>query len=178
MQMPKLSEEQLRNISTPLNLQRAENYVGKFIDCSVEGSLLKGTIKGNHGAYITTLQIDSDPIKFSCECSNSKEVFCKHAAALGLTYIYTPWVFASSRKLDRKSITTFDDIKFYIKTTTLKSLLDDVRGKNISSSQVAELAGVSIQQLSSIVKEDLNGKNHVLTDPLKIACLYLLCSQK
>jgi uncharacterized Zn finger protein len=178
MQLPKLSEEQLKNISTTLNLQRAENYVGKFVDCSIEGSLLKGTIKGNHGAYITTLKIDLDPIEFTCDCTNSKEVFCKHAAALGLTYIYTPWVFATEKKLDRKNIKTFDDIKFYVKTTALKTLLEDLRGKNVSSSQVADLTGVSMQQLSAIVKEDLGGKSHVLTDPLKIACMYLLCNQK
>jgi uncharacterized Zn finger protein len=174
MQLPKLSEENLKQVSDSLVLQRAENYVGKFIDCTLENSRLKGTIKGNHGAYTTTLALDSEPMIFSCDCNNSKEEFCKHAAALAMTYIYTPWVFATSKKLERKQIKTFDDIKFYIKTTTLKSLLDEVRAKNISSSQVANLVGISIQQLSSIVKEDQNGKNHVLTDPLKITCLYLL----
>lgn len=174
MQLPKLSEDHLRQVSDSLVLQRAENYVGKFVDCSLDENLLKGTIKGNHGAYTTTLALECNPLNFSCDCNNSKEDFCKHAAALGMTYIYTPWVFATKKKLERKNISTFDDIKFYIKTTTLKSLLDEVRAKNISSSQVADLAGISIQQLSSIVKEDQSGKTHVLTDPLKLTCLYLL----
>lgn len=175
MLLPKLNEDQLKEVSTPLNLQRAENYVGKFTNCSLDGSLLKGTIKGNHGAYQTVLKIDSDPISFSCDCSNSKEVFCKHAAALGLTYIYTPWVFANGKTIDRKNLDSFDDIKFYIKTTKLKLLLDDVRNKNYTSSQVAELAGISLQQFLAIVKEDMNEKSHLLTDPLKIICMYLLC---
>ncbi|WP_022850037.1 SWIM zinc finger family protein [Limisalsivibrio acetivorans] len=176
MQLPKLSEEQLKNISTPINLQRAENYVGKFVDCSIEGNVLKGTIKGNHGSYTSELVIDTDPIEFKCDCENAKEVFCKHAAALGLTYIYTPWVFASE-KIERSKINSFEDIKFYIKTTTLKELIEELRGKSIGSAQIAELNGISLQQLSAIVKDDLSGKHHTLTDPLKLACLYLLEKQ-
>ena len=38
MQLVKLTEEQLKNISSGINLQRAENYVGKFINCSVDDS--------------------------------------------------------------------------------------------------------------------------------------------
>jgi uncharacterized Zn finger protein len=174
MQLIKLTEEQLKNISTGINLQRAENYVGKFNGCSIDGSVIKGTIRGNHGDYNVTLKIDSDPIEYECGCSKAKDIFCKHAAALGLTYIYTPWVFASNQKMDRKSLKTTADIQFYIKTTPLKTLLEELKKVDITISKLAELTGVTMQQISAMVKEDAGGKNHALTDPLKMSCLFLL----
>lgn len=174
MQLTKLTEEQLKNISTSINLQRAENYVGKFHNCSVDNSRIKGTIRGNHGDYNVTLKIDSDPIEFECGCEKGKEMFCKHAAALGLTYIYTPWEFASNQKMDRQSLKTIDEIKFYIKTTPLKTLLDELKKIDISASQLAEVSGVSIKQISTMVKDESAGTYHALTDTLKLSCLYLL----
>lgn len=64
MQLKKLTEEQLKNISSSINLQRAENYVGKFHNCSIDNSCIKGTIKGNHGDYTVSMDIDTDPIQF------------------------------------------------------------------------------------------------------------------
>lgn len=174
MQLIKLTEEQLKNISSSINLQRAENYVGKFHNCSVNDSLIKGTIRGNHGDYTVTLKIDTDPIQFECECEKGQDVFCKHAAALGLTYIYTPWVFVSDRKMDRSALSTTDDVKLYIKTTPLKQMLDDLKKVGVSISELADLCGVSMKQISGIVKEDSGGKHHQLTDPVKMSCLFLL----
>lgn len=174
MQLIKLTEEQLKNISSAICLQRAENYVGKFQNCSMEGSVLKGTIKGNHGDYHVTLRFDGDPITYECGCDNSKEFFCKHAAALGLTYIYTPWVFSSSKKMNRKNLNSVDEIKYFIKTTPLKDLLDELKKVDINLSSLAEMTGITIQQISVMVKEDSTGKHHALTDPLKMSCLYLL----
>lgn len=172
MQLVKLTEEQLKNISTSMNLQRAENYVGKFINCSVDSSIISGTIRGNHGDYKVTLKIDTDPIEYNCDCG--KEEFCKHAAALGLTYIYTPWVFASNQKLDRKSLRTTEEVKFYIKTTPLKQFIDDLKSIDVSVSQLAELSGLPMKRIATLVKEESEDKSHNLTDPLKLSCLFLL----
>lgn len=174
MQLIKLTEEQLKNICSGINLQRAENYVGKFHNCSVDGSIIKGTIKGNHGDYEVSLDLASDPIGYKCCCENSKELFCKHAAALGLTYIYTPWVFASKTRLDRKKLQSTNEIQFFVKTTPLKDLLDELKKANIGLSTISELTGISMQQISVMVKEDTTGKHHSLTDPLKMSCMFLL----
>lgn len=174
MQLIKLTEEQLRNISTGINLQRAENYVGKFFDCRLEGGLLKGKIKGNHGIYDVELRIDSDPLSFVCQCKTSKEMFCKHAAALGLTYIYTPWAFETDNKIERKSISSVEELQFFLRTTKMKTLLDELRKCCVGLAKLSELTGIPVQQISAITKDDLNGKYHTLTDPLKLSCLYLL----
>lgn len=174
MQLLKLTEDQLKNICTSINMQRAENYVGKFHDCRIDGSYLKGFIKGNHGSYEVSLKIDSDPLGYSCECDTSKEMFCKHSAALGLTYIYTPWLFSTSEKIDRDNIKNNEELQYYIRTTNLKELVDELRHCCIGSAKFAELAGLSLHQLSSIIKDEQKGKYHVLTDPLKLSCLYLI----
>jgi len=174
MQLVKLTEEQLKNISSSINLQRAENYVGKFHNCSVDSSFIKGTIRGNHGDYTVTLKIDTDPIEYECQCEKGKEVFCKHAAALGLTYIYTPWVFASNHKMDRKAIRTTEEIKFYIKTTPLKQMLDELKKIDISVSQLSELSGIPMKRIAALVKDDASDTHHNITDPLKLSCLFLL----
>jgi len=174
MQLLRLTEEQLKNISSSITLQRAENYVGKFYDCEIEGSKLKGKIKGNHGVYNVELFIDSDPLDFKCDCNASKEMFCKHAAALGLTYIYTPWVFTTEEELDRTKITSTGELQFYLKSVKLKGLIDELKRSGIGASALADITGISIQQLSMIIKDDQNGKNHTLTIPMKLSCLYLI----
>jgi hypothetical protein len=174
MQLIKLTEDQLKNICTSLNMQRAENYVGKFHNCRIEGNYLKGTVKGNHGDYEVTLKIDSDPLGYTCACETSKSMFCKHAAALGLTYIYTPWLFSMDEEIDREKIKTNEELKFYIKTTKLKDLVEELKDCCMGASKLAELAGISIHQLSTIIKDEQKGKYHALTDPLKLTCLYLI----
>lgn len=174
MQLLKLTEEQLRNISTSITLQRAENYVGKFFDCKIEDNVLEGKIRGNHGIYHVKLKIDTDPLTYECQCETSKEMFCKHAAALGLTYIYTPWVFESNKKIKRENINSLEELQFYLRTTKLKTLLEDLKKCCLGVAQLSEITGISVQQISAIVKDDLNGKFHTLTIPLKLACLYLI----
>ncbi|KAA0257438.1 hypothetical protein FHQ18_10345 [Deferribacter autotrophicus] len=174
MKLLKLTEDQLRNICTPINLQRAENYVGRFFDCKIQNNIIVGKIKGNHGIYNVTLKIDSDPLEYSCECKTSKEMFCKHAAALGLTYIYTPWVFESDEKIERGNIKTLDELSFYLKTTKLKTLIDELRKKGVGVAKLSDLIGVSLQQIAAILKDEEKDKYHVLTDPIKLVCLYIL----
>lgn len=174
MQLFKLTEDQLRNSATSLIIQRAENYIGKFTNCKIEGPILKGKIKGNHGIYDVELKIDSDPIQYKCQCETSKTSFCKHAAALGLTYIYTPWVFELDHAPDRSKISTFDELQYYVKTVKLKDLIDELRSCCVTIAQLSDLFGISAQQLLSLIKDDQTGKHHILTDPIKLSCMYLL----
>jgi len=127
MQYIKLKEEQLRNICTPMNFQRAENYIGRFYDCKLEGTVLTGKVKGNHGIYSVELKIDTDPLEYKCGCETSKTMFCKHAAALGLTYIYTPWVFTTDFHIDREEVKTLEDLDLYLRNIKLKTLVEELK---------------------------------------------------
>ncbi|MDY6820934.1 MAG: hypothetical protein SVN78_04865 [Deferribacterota bacterium] len=174
MQLLKLTEEQIKNISSTMVLQRAENYIGRFFDCEFDGSTIRGKIKGNHGVYNVELKIDTDPLEYKCDCKTAQKMFCKHAAALGLTYIYTPWMFTSTAKIDKEDIKTLKDLEIYLCSIKLKNLVEELKRKGIEVSKLVELTGIPVQQIFSIVKDDQNGRNHILTKPLKLAFLYLL----
>ncbi|MBQ3034236.1 MAG: hypothetical protein IJD28_07630, partial [Deferribacterales bacterium] len=51
MHLIKLSEDDLKKVSSQLTIQRAESYVGNFYDCSLNDKVLSGKIRGNHGEY-------------------------------------------------------------------------------------------------------------------------------
>mgnify|MGYP005810646449 CR=1 FL=1 len=174
MQLIKLTEDQLRNICASMNFQRAENYIGRFYDCELKGHTLTGRVKGNHGVYNVKLKIDTDPLQFKCDCETSKTMFCKHVAALGLTYIYTPWVFVTDVKINRDEVKSLEDLDLYIRNIKLKTLVEELKEKEIGIAKLVELLGISVQQLSGVMKDDMNGKFHILTIPLKMACLYLI----
>jgi uncharacterized Zn finger protein len=174
MQIVRLAEEQIKNICSPINLQRAENYISRFYDCEMDRTTIRGRVRGNHGVYDVELTLDSDPLKYKCGCETSKTMFCKHAAALGLTYIYTPWVFAPDIQIKKDEIKTVEDLDLYLRKIKLKSLIEDLREKDINISILSELTGISLQQISSVIKDDQIGKYHILTNPLKLSCLYIM----
>lgn len=175
MQLIKLSEDDLKDVSSQLTLQRAESYVGNFYDCSLVNSVLIGKIRGNHGEYIVEVGIAENGkiSSHKCGCETAKNEFCKHAAALGLTYIYTPWLF-SGKKIERSDIKTVDDLECYASSTTLRELFTELKSAGYSLADIAGLLKMSTVQLSGIIKDDQTGKKHQLTEPIKLACLYLL----
>jgi uncharacterized Zn finger protein len=174
MQLIKLTEDQLRNICEPMNFQRSENYIGRFYDCELKDNVLSGKVRGNHGVYNVELKIDTDPLQYKCDCRTSKKMFCKHAAALGLTYIYTPWVFITDIHISRDEVNNLEDLNLYLKNVKLKTLIEELKEKEIGIAKLVELLGISVQQLSGVMRDDMNGKFHILTIPLKLACLYLI----
>jgi hypothetical protein len=173
MNVAKLTEEQLKAAFSADDLLRAEGSVGQFYNCTIKNGDLHGKIKGNHGVYEVTLQTSKSPLPVPTE-KDDQHGSAKHAAALGLTYIYTPWVFRSADKIDRSKLTTFDDIQFYVAITPLRQLTDELKIAGISLSKLAEITRVPLQQISTVIKDSDNGVPHAITEPLKMACLYLL----
>ena len=174
MNVAKLTEEQLKTAFSHEMLLRGEGSVGQFYDCTVKNGDLHGNIKGNHGVYNVTLYTSGAPVKGECNCKSAAYEPCKHAAALGLSYIYTPWVFKSEDKIDRSNLKSIDDIQFYVAITPLRQFVDELKAKNISLSKLAEISRIPLQQISTAVRDSENGTPHTLTDVLKLASLYLL----
>ncbi len=174
MDVAKLSEDQLRAVFSPRVMERAEGSMGQFYDCIVKNGDLHATIRGNHGYYQVTLHTSKDPLTSECNCKSAAEGPCKHGAALGLSYIYTPWIFKCEDRIDRNKLQTVDDIHFYVSLTPLRQLLDELKAAGVSMTRFAELAGVTPQQISTVVKATESGAQHVMGEMLKMSCLYLL----
>jgi hypothetical protein len=173
MNVAKLTEDQLKAAFSADDLLRAEGSVGQFVNCTIKDGDLHGKIRGNHGVYDVTLKTSLSPIPAPVD-KDEKHGSAKHAAALGLTYIYTPWVFKCEDCIDRKELASFDDISFYTAITPLRQLTNELKDINISLSKLAEITRIPLQQISAVIKDSDNGVPHALTEPLKMACLYLL----
>jgi len=172
MNVAKLTEEQLRTAFSLEALSRGEGSVGQFYDCVVKNGDLHGKIRGNHGIYNVNLHTSKTPLMGECNCKNMSQ--CKHAAALGLSYLYTPWVFKCEDKIDRANFKNIDDIQFYVAITPLRQILDELRQRNITVSKLAEITRIPLQQISSAVRDSENGTQNTLVYILKLASLYLL----
>lgn len=174
MNVPRLTEEQLKTAFSPEDLQRAEGVVGQFYDCIVKNGDLNAKIKGNHGIYNVTLKTSQTPLQVECADKNTLTGSCKHLAALGLTYIYTPWVFKCEDNIDRAELSSVDDIQFYVSVTPLRQLVDELKAKGIPMSRLAEITRTTVHMISQVIRHSENGTPHILTDPLKFTCMYLL----
>lgn len=173
MKVPTLTDEQLKATYAPETLERAEGVVGQFSECTVLDGDLHGKIKGNHGSYNVTLHTSKKELKGSCNCGASETGLCKHSAALGISYIYTPWIFSSIDKINRKKLNTVDDVQFYVAITPLRTLLDELKEKNISVSMLSEISRVPVQAIAQAVKTGENVPSQ-MAELLKMACMYLL----
>jgi uncharacterized Zn finger protein len=173
MNIAKLTEEQIKAAFRAEVLERAEGSIGQFHDCVVKGGDLFGKISGNHGSYNVAIYTSQNPLEFSCTCRQGAEG-CKHSAALGLTFIYSPWCFSCSEKIDRKELVSIEDILFYISVTPLKQIIDELRAAGVGSAKLAELTKLSSQQISAAVRSSENGQPASTSALLKLASLYIL----
>ena len=175
MNVAKLTEEQLRSGFSPEMTSRAEGSVGQFYDCTVKNGDLHGKIRGNHGFYEVTLHTSKPSLSGECGCKASETGLCKHTAALGLSYIYTPWIFKSLDNIDRKKLQTIDDIQFYLGITPLRTLLDELKEKKgISLSRFSGFTRVPLQHISQVFKSNEAGVQNPMSEVLKLSCIYLL----
>ncbi|MDR0453751.1 MAG: hypothetical protein LBH05_02945 [Deferribacteraceae bacterium] len=174
MNVAKLTEDQLRTTFPFEALSRGEGSVGQFYDCIVKNGDLYGKIKGNHGVYNAVLYTSRTPLTGECNCKTTD--LCKHTAALGLSYLYTPWVFKCEDNIDRANLKNIDDIQFYVAMTPLRQFVNELKEQKIALSKLAEITRIPLQQISAAIRDSENGTPHTLTDILKLAILYLLDS--
>jgi uncharacterized Zn finger protein len=176
MNVAKLTEEQIKAAFRTDVLERAEGSVGQFHDCTVKGGDIFGKITGNHGSYSAALYTSKSPLTFSCTCKYGAEG-CKHTAALGLTFLYSPWLFKCSEKIDRKQLSSIEDIHFYTSVTPLKQIIDELRTSGVGLAKLSELTKLSSQQISAALRSSENGLSNPTSDLLKFASLYVLDHQ-
>jgi uncharacterized Zn finger protein len=94
MNIPNLSETDLRYHATDKSFQRGEEYYqrGAVTDLCQRGNCLCGQVEGNESEpYQTTIQFDAGGVTEStCTCQYDYEGWCKHIIAVALTSIRKP----------------------------------------------------------------------------------------
>lgn len=93
-----LSETHLAHAVDEKIFHRAQPYVGEFTHRLCCGNTIAGRVAGNYGVYAVSLGGDGSKLAPSCTCPADME-FCKHAVALGLTYLEEPDSFYDLRSL-------------------------------------------------------------------------------
>jgi uncharacterized Zn finger protein len=63
--------------------------VGEFTRRLIRENIISGMVEGNLGTYNVSLGVSNEELTPNCNCP-ADMYFCKHAVALGLTYIDQP----------------------------------------------------------------------------------------
>jgi uncharacterized Zn finger protein len=93
-----LTEERLAQVIDEKTFHRAQPYVREFTHRLRSGPSITGRVAGPHGVFTVSLTIEDSTLTPACSCS-SDAGFCRHAIALGLTYIEEPQSFYDLRTL-------------------------------------------------------------------------------
>jgi hypothetical protein len=93
-----LTEEQLAQVIDEKTFHRAQPYVREFTHRLRSGPTISGRMAGPHGVFSVSLTIEDLTLTPTCSCT-SDPGFCRHAIALGLTYIEEPQSFYDLRAL-------------------------------------------------------------------------------
>lgn len=114
-----VTESLLRSKVSTQTYQRAQEYVEQFACRTIDGGEISGKVEGNYGIYITFLEVSDNRLEGRCSCRAADDMFCKHAVALGLTYLESPDSFVKKEKVGRREITSLDDVVGYLDSVTL-----------------------------------------------------------
>jgi hypothetical protein len=87
-----LTEERLAQVIDEKTFHRAQPYVREFTHRLRSGPSITGRVVGPHGVFTVSLTIGDSTLTPACSCT-SDPGFCRHAIALGLTYIEEPQSF-------------------------------------------------------------------------------------
>jgi len=127
-----LTKEKLREVCGEQIFSRGFEYV-----CSkdlrkrvVFKNSLFAEVRGNYGVYKTQLLVAGDKIYPSCTCP-AEMYFCKHAVALGLTWIKEP-----------QSFLNVEDLLKSLKSKTKAELIDIIRQMVVKSQNVLSVFGI------------------------------------
>jgi hypothetical protein len=93
-----LTEEQLAQVVDEKTFHRAQPYVREFTHRLRSSATITGRMAGPHGVYTASLTLEGSTLTSACSCT-SDAGFCRHAIALGLTYIEEPQSFYDLRTL-------------------------------------------------------------------------------
>ena len=180
------SEAQLRAKVSQKTYQRAQEYVMQFTHQTIQGNEISGKVEGNYGTYTTFLHVSDkgDFLEGRCSCRAADQDFCKHSAALGLTYLATPESFVQKEKagkagkVAREEIKSLDDVAAYLKRVTLDELVKELKARGTSQKSLLEILKMNPNLFSSAKRCEQRGRYYNFLNALKLACLYLLKMEK
>ena len=112
--------------------EKARRYIGQFYAQGWIGDRITGKVEGNHGTYTVSICLEGGHVSSACACYIGKHGFCHHCEALAHTFFQDPEAFVEVVSKYKADLSTLGDLPDYIKTTTLESLLAELKAKGIT----------------------------------------------
>ena len=131
-------------------------------------------MEGNHGTYTVSIWVNGEQVSSACGCYIGKHGYCHHCAALAYTFFQSPTTFQEVVSKDKNDLSSLDEIPDYLKSTTLDTLLAELKTKGITQKAFAESIGMNSRHLSAVKSSEKH--NHFFNElgAIKLACLWML----
>jgi hypothetical protein len=169
-----LTERELRKSFGEETWRRAQEYVGAFYATEAGPREIRGSVTGHGDTYSTFLRRVGGYLECACSCPAADDMNCKHAAALGLTYLRGPASFKAMAGKNRTEIRAMGDVSKFLKGTTLDDLVKQLQDRGVTQKQVIEILGINQGLFGSAKRLEKRGRRYGFLNACKLACAYLL----
>jgi uncharacterized Zn finger protein len=176
-----MADTELEQLQTAIKRQwshvpskKAQPYVNAFAATERRGTKITAKVVGNHGTYTVSIQLDPQGLTSACSCYIGKHGYCHHCEALALTFLSKPGQFKVVTPKQRKDVRTLTDVRSYLDSVTLETLLSQLKEKGITQKAFAEQIGMNTRHLAAIKSSEL--RHHYFNElgATKLACLWVL----
>ena len=153
---------------------KAKRYVNAFFAAERRGTKITAKVVGNHGTYTVSIQGDKQGLTSACSCYIGKYGHCHHCEALAITFLNDPTLFKIVKQTQSKEVQLLTDVRAYLESITLDSLLNDLKVKGMTQKGFAENIGMNTRHLSVIKSSELRNRYFNELGATKLACLWVL----
>jgi uncharacterized Zn finger protein len=153
---------------------KAKPYVHAFTARVRSGTKITAKVVGNHGTYTVSIQLDPQGLTSACSCYIGKHGYCHHCEALALTFLSEPGHFKVVTPTQRKDVRTLSDVRAYLDSVTLETLLAQLKDKGVTQKAFAEQIGMNTRHLAAIKSSELRHHYFHELGATKLACLWVL----
>ena len=153
---------------------KARRYVGQFSDRKLTGKKLSAKVEGNHGTYTVSITAKTKGFDSACSCYVGKDGGCHHCDALAQTFLNDAESFAVIKQKRRQTIRTLEDLEAYLASTTLDTLLKEMKAQGTTQTAFAESIGMNPRHLSAIKSSELRNRYFNELGATKLACLWAI----
>lgn len=153
---------------------KAKRYVGQFVNPTRTGTKIAARVRGNHGMYTVSIQVEDQVLTSACSCYIGRHGHCHHCEALAKTFLQDASIFNEVKTKNLQSIKYLNGLPAYLQGTTLDSLLKQLKGRGVTQKAFAESMGMNPRHLASIKSSELRHHYYNELGATKLACLWVL----
>ncbi len=153
---------------------KAKSYVGQFVHPTRIGTKITARVRGNHGTYTVSIQVEEQGFTSACSCYIGRHGHCHHCEALAKTFLKDASIFKEVKTKKVQNNKYLTDLSSYLQGTTLDALLQQLKVRGMTQKALAESIGMNTRHLASIKSSELRHHYYNELGATKLACLWVL----